>query len=52
LLFVIHHDDHDWKIMFLKMCNTTQREHGQPQLFSVSFEGHRMPPLVYIVERL
>lgn len=35
----------------LKMWNTTQRECGQPQLFSLSFEGHRMPPLVHIIER-
>jgi len=42
----------DWKIMFLKMCNTIQRECGQTQLFSVSFIGHSMPTLVYTVERL
>jgi len=52
LLFFIYDDDHGWKIMFLKMYNTTQREWGQPQLFSVHFVGHRMLPLVCIVERL
>jgi hypothetical protein len=37
LLFVIYDEAHDWKIMFLKMCNTTKRECGQAQLFSGSF---------------